>query len=82
MSQSQIDALFQPRLTASFKGTAGEKGMGLGLVLCQRFVDLNQGKISVQSKEGEGTTFKVSLPLALNEHQALSVENIKHVVLE
>jgi hypothetical protein len=82
MSQSQIDVLFQPRLTASFKGTAGEKGMGLGLVLCKHFVDLNQGQISVNSKEGEGTTFMVSLPIALNEHQALAVEGIKHAVVE
>lgn len=82
MTQSQIDELFQPRLTVSFKGTAGEKGMGLGLVLCQRFVDLNQGEISVQSKEGEGTIFKVSLPLAVNTHQALALDSIKQAITE
>jgi signal transduction histidine kinase len=54
----QIQNLFQPRMTVSFKGTAGEKGAGLGLTLCKRFVDLNHGEISVTSQEGEGTTLK------------------------
>ncbi|NNH00132.1 HAMP domain-containing sensor histidine kinase [Acinetobacter sp. ANC 5414] len=82
MTQQQIDELFQPRLTVSFKGTAGEKGTGLGLVLCKRFVDLNQGEISVQSKEGAGTTFKVSLPTALNAHQTLSFNGVKQAITE
>ncbi|TCB79909.1 sensor histidine kinase [Acinetobacter sp. ANC 4173] len=64
MTAQQIEQLFQPRLTVSFKGTDGEKGMGLGLVLCKRFVEINQGDIQVQSKEGEGTLFKVTLPQA------------------
>jgi chemotaxis protein histidine kinase CheA len=51
-------------------------------VLCQRFVDLNQGKISVQSKEGAGTTFKVSLPTALNAHQTLSLNGMKQAITE
>lgn len=71
MTQEQIDNLFQPNLQVSLKGTSGEKGAGLGLVLCKRFVDLNQGKIEVLSKEGEGTTFKVTLPAATNGHQSL-----------
>lgn len=74
MTSQQIEQLFQPRLTVSFKGTDGEKGMGLGLVLCKRFVEINQGEIQVQSKEGEGTLFKVTLPqaesyLALSQNQ-------------
>ena len=72
MTPQQIEQLFQPRLTVSFKGTDGEKGMGLGLVLCKRFVEINQGEIEVYSKEGEGTLFKVTLPQA-ESHLALSV---------
>ncbi|MCJ8161069.1 sensor histidine kinase [Acinetobacter zhairhuonensis] len=70
MTPQQIEQLFQPRLTVSFKGTDGEKGMGLGLVLCKRFVEINQGEIEVYSKEGEGTLFKVTLPQA-ESHLAL-----------
>lgn len=71
MNQQQIDGLFQPDLQVSLKGTSGEKGAGLGLVLCKRFVDLNNGQIEVISKEGEGTAFKVILPAATNTHQSL-----------
>lgn len=64
MTESQLKEVFQPRITVSFRGTAGEKGAGLGLTLCKRFVDLNLGSIKVESKEGEGTTFRVILPAA------------------
>ncbi|MCG2608825.1 HAMP domain-containing histidine kinase [Acinetobacter sp. SM34] len=77
MSQTQMDQLFQQSVTASIKGTAGEKGTGLGLVLCKRFIDLNHGQISVDSREGEGTTFNVTLPAATNAHQALTQEPLK-----
>lgn len=77
MTQSQIEQLFEPQIKASIKGTIGERGTGLGLVLCKRFVDLNHGKISVSSKTGEGTTFIVALPAAKNTHQTLVCPEIK-----
>lgn len=73
MSKVQIERLFEPKLTVSIhKGTGGEKGAGLGLVLCKRFIDLNQGTISVVSQEGQGTIFKVSLPKAQVLHKAFA----------
>ncbi|OUC57907.1 sensor histidine kinase [Acinetobacter seifertii] len=72
MTEQQIKNLFHPRITASFKGTAGEKGAGLGLSLCKRFIEINQGQINVGSKEGVGTTFKVLLPSAQESHDALT----------
>jgi signal transduction histidine kinase len=39
-------------------------GTGLGLVICKRIVDELGGSIEVNSKEGEGTTFVVRLPVA------------------
>ncbi|ANF81074.1 two-component sensor histidine kinase [Acinetobacter sp. NCu2D-2] len=74
MTQEQIDKLFVPNLVVSVRGTAQEKGAGLGLVLCKRFVDLNHGRIHVESKEGCGSTFHVYLPKVTHEHQALTVE--------
>lgn len=44
------------------RGTRDEKGTGLGLKLCQRFVDANHGTISVVSAVGIGTSFHVTLP--------------------
>src|SRR5690606_18230883 len=40
MTEEQMHNLFKPDLVVSLKGTAEEKGAGLGLVLCKRFVDL------------------------------------------
>lgn len=38
-------------------------GTGLGLAIVKKCVDLQGGQISVDSKIGMGTTFKVTLPL-------------------
>ncbi len=46
------------------KGTAGESGTGLGLILCKDFVEKNGGTISVDSKPGKGSTFMFTLPAA------------------
>lgn len=45
-------------------GTAGEKGAGLGLILCKELVELNNGTLKVSSTEGIGSTFGFSLPRA------------------
>lgn len=46
------------------KGTAGETGTGLGLILCKDFVDKNGGTIKVESTLKEGSKFVFTLPLA------------------
>ncbi|WP_343744926.1 HAMP domain-containing sensor histidine kinase [Chitinophaga sp.] len=43
-------------------GTAGERGSGIGLVLCAEFIRQNNGEISVESTPGKGTTFRLTLP--------------------
>ena len=78
----QIANIFEQQIKVSIKGTAGEQGTGLGLVLCKRFVDLNHGSISAHSKEGEGTLFVVNLPKATSAHQVLNVEHTSKVIAE
>jgi signal transduction histidine kinase len=46
----------------STPGTANEKGVGLGLVLCREFVEKHNGKIWVESDPGNGSKFIFTLP--------------------
>lgn len=64
MPQEIADNLFDGNPNSSKAGTKGEKGTGIGLHLSHTFIQNNNGNISVHSKEGEGTTFIVSLPAA------------------
>ncbi|MDD2331086.1 MAG: ABC transporter substrate-binding protein [Candidatus Cloacimonetes bacterium] len=42
-------------------GTEGEPSTGLGLILSKEFVELNQGQLWVESREGHGSTFSFTL---------------------
>ena len=57
------EKLFQLSVAHSSRGIRGEKGTGLGLVLCYQFAELNNIKIEVESKENEGTTFSLWIPV-------------------
>ena len=46
----------------STRGTSGEVGSGLGLVLCKEFVAQNKGTLRFDSQPGEGTTVTVEFP--------------------
>ncbi len=47
----------------STRGTAGEEGTGLGLMLVKEFVEKNNGSISVESEPGKGSKFVFTVPL-------------------
>ena len=64
MEEQDTQKLFRMDKSFSKEGTAGEKGTGLGLLLCKEFVEKNSGKIWVESTPGKGTTFWFSLPLS------------------
>lgn len=62
----RISRIFEPFFQLDYTATRGYEGIGLGLALVKKIVELHQGFISVESREGEGTLFKVSLPMATN----------------
>jgi signal transduction histidine kinase len=49
-------------ITFTVRGTANEKGTGLGLPLCKDFVERNGGNIWVESSFGKGSRFYFTLP--------------------
>lgn len=55
---ANIGKIFDP-----FFSTKGQKGTGLGLSVIWGIIDNHNGKISVESKVGEGTTFTIRLPI-------------------
>lgn len=54
--------LFQP-FTQVGSNTRQQQGTGLGLAITHRFVELMGGRISVQSESGQGSIFRVELPV-------------------
>lgn len=61
MSAEKQNELFSLHAQSTF-GTDNEKGVGLGLLLCKEFTELQGGRIWVESAPGEGTAFFVSMP--------------------
>lgn len=62
MSKQMVEGIFRNDKENIRQGTSGEKGTGLGLMMVKEHVEKNGGSIKVESEEGKGTTFIVSLP--------------------
>ncbi len=61
MTKEQLDNLFSIRRGQSRLGTNNEKGTGLGLIICKKFIEKNNGILTIESKPGNGSTFSCSL---------------------
>jgi two-component system, sporulation sensor kinase D len=58
MSEETKQKIFDPFFTSKAKGT------GLGLVVCKQIIDMYNGKITITSSKGTGTTVDIFVPLA------------------
>jgi signal transduction histidine kinase len=59
ISQENLSKIFEPYFSTK------ETGTGLGLAIVHKIVDVHNGEIEVESREGEGTRFTVKLPRSL-----------------
>ncbi len=66
MTESQVKSLFRIESTTSTIGTRGEKGTGLGLLICHDFIQKHNSEMKVSSSPDEGTTFSFDIQLAPN----------------
>ena len=64
IEQENILKLFRVDAGFSTKGTTEESGTGLGLIICKELAEKQQGKIWVESKKNEGSTFYLSVPVS------------------
>lgn len=66
IDEENLEKLFRIDLKFKSTGTAGEKGTGLGLLLCKEFAETNGGKIWAESTSGKGSTFFFLIPVSQN----------------
>ena len=57
MSAAQISNLFNLDNAHSGRGTAGEQGSGLGLIVCKELLEKHGSALHIESKEGKGSRF-------------------------
>ncbi|MCW6035101.1 AAA family ATPase [Spirulina subsalsa FACHB-351] len=66
IGEEDLPMLFEPFVQTEV-GRQSNSGTGLGLAISQQFVELMGGKITVQSRVGEGTVFEFTIPVLLAE---------------
>ncbi|HAF28680.1 MAG TPA: hypothetical protein DCG75_06490 [Bacteroidales bacterium] len=64
ISEKDQQKIFNIDQSFSNPGTNREKGSGLGLIICKEFIEMNQGKIWIESEPGKGSSFKFTLKKA------------------
>lgn len=60
--ESELDRIFDRFFRGSISRQTGTPGTGLGLSICKEILERHNGRITVESKPGEGSTFKIWLP--------------------
>jgi len=76
MSEDQLDLIFNPFVQADSSMTRSFGGIGLGLAICRKLLDLMGGVIEVESELNKGSCFKVFIPL--NESDEDDLDQVSH----
>ena len=71
--QERLNSIFDRFVQGDLSTTRPHEGSGLGLAIVKAYIEMLKGKISVQSKEGRGTTFIFSIPYLPAEGKKASI---------
>ena len=73
--KERIGIIFDRFYQVDGSSTREGEGTGIGLALTKELVELHKGIISVESQEGEGTTFKIQIPLGKDHLKSSEIVN-------
>ena len=71
ISKEKMNRLWTPFVTTK------AKGLGLGLPICKRIIEAHEGEINVETENGKGTTFTITIPI-----NTLRDENVEFSIRE
>lgn len=77
IAENDLKNIFDTFTQADNSDTRKYGGIGLGLTICQEVTRLMNGSITVESKQGDGSTFTVTLPMTVNHELKQAI--IPHV---
>lgn len=80
--EEHLELIFEEFSQIENRLQKGVKGTGLGLPLCKNLASLLQGKISVESKVGQGSTFSVTLPAKFKLTRDIEVSTPEVIVTD
>ena len=72
IAKEQLTRIFEPFHQPNENGSRNTSGVGLGLAISRRILDAHQGRIWAESVERQGTTFYITVPLAMPATDSVS----------
>ena len=66
MAKEKLESIFRLDLSFITNGTEGEKGTGLGVILCKEMIGIQVGNLWISSNVNSGTTVPFTFPSIMN----------------
>lgn len=76
IAEEHLDRIFERFYQVEMQDNRSAEGTGIGLALTKELVELHGGTIGVQSQEGAGTTFTITLPVVTEAKEEAITENV------